>query len=40
MLRKDLGFKQDAIVTLDTNGWDSVGKKKLFAEREPEMCLA
>jgi putative ABC transport system permease protein len=33
MLRKDLGFKQDAIVTLDTNGWDSVGKKKLFAER-------
>src|SRR5450755_581271 len=33
MIRKDLGFKQDAIVTLDTNGWDSVGKKKLFAER-------
>ena len=33
MLRKDLGFKQDAIVTLDTNGWDSVGRKKLFAER-------
>jgi putative ABC transport system permease protein len=33
MLRKDLGFKQDAIVTLNTNGWDSVGRKKLFAER-------
>ncbi len=33
MLRKDLGFKQDAIITLNTNGWDSVGKKKLFAER-------
>ncbi len=33
MLRKDLGFKQDAIITLDTNGWDSVGKKQLFAER-------
>ncbi len=33
MLRKDLGFKQDAIITLNTNGWDSVSKKKLFAER-------
>jgi putative ABC transport system permease protein len=33
MLRKDLGFKQDAIITLNTNGWDSVGRKKLFAER-------
>jgi len=33
MLRKDLGFKQDAIVTFDTNGWDPVSKKKLFAER-------
>jgi putative ABC transport system permease protein len=37
MLRKDLGFKQDAIITLDTNGWDSVGKKKLFAERTRNM---
>jgi ABC-type antimicrobial peptide transport system permease subunit len=33
LLRKDLGFKQDAIITVDTNGWDSVGAKKLFAER-------
>ncbi len=33
MLRKDLGFKQDAIITLNTNGWDSVSKRKLFAER-------
>jgi putative ABC transport system permease protein len=33
MLRKDLGFKQDAIITLNTNGWDSVGRRNLFAER-------
>jgi putative ABC transport system permease protein len=33
MLRKDLGFKQDAIITLNTSGWDAVGKKQLFAER-------
>jgi hypothetical protein len=33
MLSKDLGFKQDAIVTLSTNGWDSAGKRKSFADR-------
>jgi ABC-type antimicrobial peptide transport system permease subunit len=33
MLKKDLGFKQDAIITLTTNGKDSLGTKRAFAER-------
>ena len=33
MLNKDMGFKQDAVITLNTNGKDSVSKRRFFAER-------
>jgi len=33
LLKKDMGFKQDAIITLNTNGSDSLYKKQSFAER-------
>ena len=33
LLKKDMGFKQDAIVTLETNRSDSLHKKQAFAER-------
>ena len=33
MLNKDMGFKQDAIITLNTNGRESAKTKQLFADR-------